>query len=286
MSRTRHLAPFLLLAMATAPALGDAPVSPTVSSNRGSSLHIDQQSPGGEVLRSIPAGAALERFVVANGQGGKLAYVGLTEGDTGGVVFVNDRLAGVLNRRQANAFYSCRGFATANQQYWGKQADAWIATLQQQMQPVSSVHLVFSGGSTLQSIQSIVENPLLGQLKSLLDMGSNPLNIFKTLNKSRQDLKQRAHDEEVTAALAKLQPGDAEANLAAILRPEEVNFLGDDLVMAYPRYSVDFLVQQGRISLLQQPSFLQLSRGQAALFYRPGVTWSSCTPADWPATAA
>lgn len=281
MQHHRYPVLFLLCALAAAPAT--AAGTSTAAGGAGSLL-IDQQSLASEVLRNIPAGAALERFVVANGPAGRLAYVGLTEGDTGGVVFVNDRLAGVVSRRQADAFYSCRGFATANQQYWGKQAGAWVATLQQQMQPASSVQLVFSGKSTLQSIQSIVENPLVGQLKSLLDMGSNPLNIFKTLNKSRQDLKQRAHDEEVTNALARLQPGDEEARLAAILRPEEVNFLGEDLVMAYPRYSVDYLVQQGRISLQQQPSFLQLSRGQAALFYRPGVQWSSCTPADWPAT--
>ncbi|MFC3624564.1 hypothetical protein ACFOKJ_00195 [Vogesella amnigena] len=280
-----HRNPVLLLlcALVAVPASAADPAA-TAASSAGSLL-IDQQSLAGEVLRNIPAGAALERFVVANGPAGRLAYVGLTEGDTGGVVFVNDRLAGVVSRRLADAFYSCRGFATANQQYWGKQAGAWVATLQQQMQPASSVQLVFSGKSALQSIQSIVENPLLGQLKSLLDMGTNPLNIFKTLNKSRQDLKQRAHDDEVTNALAQLQPGDEEARLAAILLPEEVNFLGEDLVMAYPRYSVDYLVQQGRISLQQQPSFLQLSRGQAALFYRPGVQWSSCTPADWPSTA-
>ena len=281
MQHHRHPVLLLLCALLAVPA---SAAGTSTAANSVGSLLIDQQSLAGEVLRNIPAGAALERFVVANGPAGRLAYVGLTEGDTGGVVFVNDRLAGVVSRRQADAFYSCRGFATANQQYWGKQAGAWVATLQQQMQPASSVQLVFSGKSTLQSIQSIVENPLLGQLKSLLDMGSNPLNIFKTLNKSRQDMKQRAHDAEVTAALARLQPGDDEARLAAILRPEEVNFLGEDLVMAYPRYSVDYLVQQGRISLQQQPSFLQLSRGQAALFYRPGVQWSSCTPADWPAT--
>lgn len=280
-----HRYPVLLLLCALVPVPASAAGTAAAAASSAGSLLIDQQSLAGEVLRNIPAGAALERFVVANGPAGRLAYVGLTEGDTGGVVFVNDRLAGVVSRRLADAFYSCRGFATANQQYWGKQAGAWVATLQQQMQPASSVQLVFSGKSALQSIQSIVENPLLGQLKSLLDMGTNPLNIFKTLNKSRQDLKQRAHDEEVTTALARLQPGDEEARLAAILLPEEVNFLGEDLVMAYPRYSVDYLVQQGRISLQQQPSFLQLSRGQAALFYRPGVQWSSCTPADWPSTA-
>lgn len=280
-----HRYPVLLLLCALVAVPASAAGTAAAAASSAGSLLIDQQSLAGEVLRNIPAGAALERFVVANGPAGRLAYVGLTEGDTGGVVFVNDRLAGVVSRRLADAFYSCRGFATANQQYWGKQAGAWVATLQQQMQPASSVQLVFSGKSALQSIQSIVENPLLGQLKSLLDMGTNPLNIFKTLNKSRQDLKQRAHDEEVTTALARLQPGDEEARLAAILLPEEVNFLGEDLVMAYPRYSVDYLVQQGRISLQQQPSFLQLSRGQAALFYRPGVQWSSCTPADWPSTA-
>lgn len=57
------------------------------------------------------------------------AYVGLVEGDVGGVVFLDDRLADTLSRPQAEAFYSCRGFATANQRYWGKDASEWADSL-------------------------------------------------------------------------------------------------------------------------------------------------------------
>ena len=91
----------------------------------------------------------------------------------------------------------------------------------------------------------------------------------------------RPHEDDLIAALGALGSGDAEGKLAGILHPQDVNFLGDDLVMAYPKYSMDFLVQKRHISMLQQPSFLQLSRAQSALFYRLGVQWTRCTPAAW-----
>lgn len=244
-------------------------------------LAIDEKSAGRDVLRAIPAEAAMERFVMKDEKGRQVAYVGLTEGEVGGVVFVDGRLAGTLTRRQAEAFYSCRGFATANQRYWGKDAAEWADSLLAQMKPAGAVELVFSGKSTTQSIKSIVDNPMVGQLKSLIDMGTNPLNVVKTLNRTREDMKDKQREDALIAALGTVEPGDEEGKLAGILRPQDVNFLGDDLVMAYPKYSVDFLVQQGRISMLQQPSFLQLSRGQSALFYRPGVQWTRCTPAGW-----
>ena len=244
-------------------------------------LAIDEKSAGRDVLRAIPAEAAMERFVMKDEKGRQVAYVGLTEGEVGGVVFVDGRLAGTLTRRQAEAFYSCRGFATANQRYWGKDAEEWADSLLAQMKPAGAVELVFSGKSTTQSIKSIVDNPMVGQLKSLIDMGTNPLNVVKTLNRTREDMKDKQREDALIAALGTVEPGDEEGKLAGILRPQDVNFLGDDLVMAYPKYSVDFLVQQGRISMLQQPSFLQLSRGQSALFYRPGVQWTRCTPTGW-----
>lgn len=244
-------------------------------------LAINQNSVGREVLRAISPEAAMERFVLKDEKGRKVAYAGLTEGDVGAVIFLDDRLVGTLSRAQAQAFYSCRGFATANQRYWGKDAPEWADSLLKQMKPVENVELVFSGKSSVQSIRSIVDNQLVGQIKSLIDMGTNPLNIVKALNRIRSDIKDKQREDELIAALGKLEPGDAEEKLAEILRPQDVNFLGDDLVMAYPKYSVDFLVQQGRISMLQQPSFLQLSRAQPALFYRAGVQWSRCTPAEW-----
>lgn len=149
------------------------------------------------------------------------------------------------------------------------------------MRPVGAVELVFSGKSTIQSIKSIIDNQLVVQIKSLINMGNNPLNVVKVLSRMRSDIKDKQREEDLVAALGTLGPGDAAGKLAGILCPQDVNFLGDNLVMAYPKYSVDFLVQQGHISMLQQPSFLQLSRAQPALFYRPGVQWTRCTPAAW-----
>lgn len=270
----------LVLMLALSGGLVGASSLPDAVTGAGKLL-IDESSSGREVLRAIPAEAAIERFVLKEDSGRQVAYVGLTEGDVGGVVFIDGHMAGTLTRKQAEAFYSCRGFATSNRHYWGKDAVQWTDSLLQQMSPGSTVELVFSGKSTMQSIKSIVDNPLLGKIKSLLDIGTNPLNVVKTLNRTREDLKEKQREDALIAALGAVEPGDEESKLAGILQPQDINFIGDDLVMAYPKYSVDFLVQKGRVSLLQQPSFLQLSRGQAALFYRPGVQWTRCTPKDW-----
>jgi len=270
----------LVLMLALLGGLAGAAPLPNAVTGAGKLL-IDANSSGREVLRNIPVEAAMERFVLKDASGRQVAYVGLTEGEVGGVVFIDGHMAGTLTRKQAEAFYSCRGFATSNRNYWGKDAVQWADSLVQQMNPGSTVELVFSGKSTMQSIKSIVDNPVLGQIKSLLDIGTNPLNVVKTLNRTREDFKDRQREDALIAALGAVEPGDDESKLAGILQPQDINFIGDDLVMAYPKYSVDFLVQQGRVSLLQQPSFLQLARGQAALFYRPRVQWTRCTPEAW-----
>ncbi|MGZ3239384.1 MAG: hypothetical protein ACXWJK_03210, partial [Burkholderiaceae bacterium] len=147
--------------------------------------------------------------------------------------------------------------------------------------PATSVQLDFSGVSNVQSIKGIVGNPMVNQVKSLLDMGSNPFNILKTLYTSRDDMKERDAFKKTLEALSALSPGADESHVAAIIRPEDVSFVADGLVMAYPKFSVEFYLSGGIVKVIQQPSFYQLSRTQAALFYAPNAQWALCTPQKW-----
>ena len=45
--------------------------------------------------------------------------------------------------------------------------------------------------------------------------------------------------------------------------------------------SLEFYVAEGQVKLTQQPSFLQLSRQNAAIFYTPRTQWTRCTAQDW-----
>lgn len=245
------------------------------------SLDISDTSTAREVLQSIPPEAALERFELQDDKGRLISYAGLTDGETGGVVFVDKRLVGTLTRAQAQLFYSCRGYVTAVEQHWGVSANAWADALVKVAAPATAVKLTFSGKSTVQSIKSIVENPLVDQVRALVGIGTNPMNIFKTLNKARENIKEQQHDQEMLAALGGMSPGDTEQKLATALRPEAVTFLGNSTVMGYPKYSVEFLVTEAKVHVIQQPSFGQLARDRATLFYQPNVDWSKCTPSQW-----
>jgi hypothetical protein len=143
------------------------------------------------------------------------------------------------------------------------------------------VQLDFSGVSSVQSIKGVVANPMVNQVKSLVDMGSNPFNILKTLYNTRDDLKEREEFKKTQQALSAISPGVEEGRVAAIINPEDVSFVADGLVMAYPKFSVEFYLSGGVVRVIQQPSFYQLSRTQAALFYAPNAQWSLCAPQTW-----
>jgi hypothetical protein len=232
-------------------------------------------------LQSVPPESALERFEVLDQQGRVVSYVAFTDTSYGGLVFVDQKLVGTVSKQDARAFYSCRGYATAAQHHWAKEAPAWVAGLVSGATPANSVQLNFSGLSTTQSIKGIVANPMVNQVKSLVDMGSNPFSIVKTLYTAHGDIKEREEFKKTQLALSAIVPGAEENQVAAIIKPEDVSFVADGLVMAYPKFSVDYYLSGGIVKAIQQPSFHQLARTQAALFYAPKAQWSLCTPQSW-----
>lgn len=245
-------------------------------------LRIDEASKARETLRAIPPEAALERFSLLDAAGRVVAYAGLTDGDIGGVVFVDDKLAGTLARDDAQLFYSCRGFVSAMQQHWARDASAWAASLQAAARPATTATLVFSGKSTVQSIKSVIDNPLVSQVKALAGIGVNPVEIVKTLYKAHGDYRDHERDKQQLRALGEVRPGMSEADLAKALNPEAVTFVdADSLVLAYPRFSVEFFVARGKVQEIQQPAFSQLAKERASLFYLQEVDWSRCTPQQW-----
>lgn len=228
----------------------------------------------------------MERFELQTEDGRRIAYAGLTEGEPAGLVFVEGRLAGTVTRPLAQAFYSCRGYATATQQYWGREAQAWVASLERVMTPVTAVTLDFSGVSAEKSIRNIVDNPLIGQVRTLVDIGTNPLNVVKTLDKARRSYKDREREADQLRALSAVSPGDSERKLSDALKPEALSFVRPGYVMAYPHYSIEFYVAQGRVTLAQQPAFNQLAQAQAAIFYQAEMDWERCDPQRWPVAQA
>ena len=246
-----------------------------------STLAVTDKSVARDVLTAIPQAGLLERFELQDGDGHLISYAGLTEGEPGGLVFVDQKLVGTVSRADTMAFYSCRGYVSAVHKYWGNDAPAWGASLVRAATPATDVHLTFSGKSTSQSIKSIVENPLVGQVKALVDIGTDPLKIVKTLQDARDNYKNHEHDQAVIKSLRTINVGDSEAKLAKVQKPEDVYFLEQGFVLAYPKYTVEFFVSDASIQMIQQPAFHQLAHDQASLFYAPGASWSKCTPVTW-----
>jgi hypothetical protein len=254
---------------------------PTERHFGATSLTVTATSIAREVLQAVPPESAMERFEALDRQGRIVSYVALTDTAFGGVVFVDQKLVGTVSRQDARSFYSCRGYSTAAQSHWAKDAPAWMDGLLSSVTPATSVQLDFSGLSSVQSIKGAAANPMLNQVKSLVDMGSNPLNILKTLYSTRGDMQDREEFKKTQEALSALSPGAEESHVAAIIKPEDVSFVSDGLVMAYPKFSVEFYLSGGIVKVIQQPSFYQLSRTQAALFYAPKAQWALCTPQRW-----
>jgi hypothetical protein len=275
----RHLMslwPVLALsACATSGSLGsDLPSGPVT-------LEVNAQSRARDVLVAVPAGSALERFESRGADGHLLSYIAFTETDTGGLVFVDQKLLGSVSRPVAQAFYSCRGYATARGAPWVEHADEWLQGLRALARPVTQVSLTFSGRSTTQSIQQLVDNPAISQINALISMGTNPLSIFRRLRDANNTEHERQRYEREKAAMLTLSPGSTEAQVAAAAQLQEVGFLPDGLIMAYPTHLVEFYVQQHVVRTIQQPSFYHLAQVRPAAFYTPGMAWAQCTPATW-----
>ncbi|MBR7793532.1 hypothetical protein KDM87_13075 [Undibacterium sp. FT147W] len=251
------------------------------SSAGSKEIRLDTTLNARQIVSAIPAEFLRERFEANDTKGHTIAYMAFTEGDIGGLIFVENKLTAQVSKQDAMAFYSCRGYATAVQHHWAKDADIWAETLLQASVPVSDVDLHFTGKSGLRSIVEVVNDPTLSQVSSLVDMGTNPLSIFRKLSSAWDSSVDRDHFQKTLLRLKNVLTGASEAEVAEIIKPEDVSFVSGGLVMAYPRFSLEYFVSNGVVKVVQQPSFYHLSRTQAALFYAPNVRWELCTPTEW-----
>ena len=245
------------------------------------SLAVDQNSDARYVITAVPAESAMERFEMKDAQGRSIAYVAMTDGDIGALVFVDNKLTATVSKQDALAFYSCRGYTTAIKYHWARDAHAWIESLLASSQPATAANLQFSGKSNWRSIVEVVNNPSLAQIGSLVDIGTNPLGILRKINNARESFAERELFEKTRSRLMDVTTGTSEDRVAEIIKPEDVSFAVGGLVMAYPRFSVEYFVADGAVKVIQQPSFHFISHKQAALFYVPNTKWEQCTPANW-----
>lgn len=270
----------LLLAAFCLGCATDKPAKPERNSG-ATSMRVDGASDGHKVLAEVPAESAMERFEMLDREGRRISYVAFTDTDYGGLLFLDNKIYGTLSKRDARAFYSCRGYTTATHYHWARDALDWIDSLLAAVTPAKSATLDFSGKSTMQSVKEVVSNPVLSDVRSLVAMGTNPFSILSKLSSARSNMVERENFEKTQQALSTLVPGDSEEKVAQIVRPEDVSFTIDGMVMAYPRFSLDFYVNGGVVKVLQQPSFLRLSHLHAAIFYVPNLRWDQCTPHNW-----
>ncbi|MBV2235922.1 MAG: hypothetical protein KUL75_10320 [Sterolibacterium sp.] len=264
-------------------AKADAAETPPERNFNAPSLQVTSDSKAHEVIPAIPLESLMERFETYDAAGRLINYVAFTDTATGGLVFVDGKLFGALSRQHAQAFYICRGHVMGiGKNYWASEAGAWLETLLAHTRQESAVLLEFTGRSTMQSIKAATENPLLGGLKSIIGMGTNPLKVIRTLNSARDQYQASEQFEAEARGLAQLRPGMNEQRLAAVVRPQDLLFVEGGMVLSYPGHRIDYFVASGSIRLIQQPSFYFLSRTNAALFYAPGARWEKCTAGEWP----
>ncbi len=258
------------------------PVSSSNTTSRCSNcLTVDLASNGRQVLGSVPVESAMDRFEMIDPQGRIISYVAFTDTDIGALIFVDQKLYGTLSHHDAQAFYSCRGYASTPPNHWANEAAAWAASLLAHSKPATEVKLEFSGKSTVRSIMEVAESPFLKKLKSLFSMGSNPFSILSSLNTVRGDIEMNDQFDKAHKGLSVISPGMNESRLVEVMRPEDVSFNSGGMVMAYTSHLVEYFVTNGIVEVIQQPSFYYLSRTRATLFYAPNTQWSLCTPLHW-----
>lgn len=244
-------------------------------------ISVERTQDGRQFVTGLSPQFVMERFETRDTQGRTIIYVALTDGDTGGLIFIDNHLSATVSRQDALAFYSCRGYVTAIQQHWAKEAARWADTLLAVAQETHSITLHLTGKSSLRSIIEVVNDPSLSQVGSLIDLGSNPLGIFRKLSSARDTLVEHDNYQKTLQQLTGVTTGTTEEKIAEIIKPEDVSFVNGGLIMAYPRFSLEYFVSNGIVKVVQQPSFHQLSRSQAALFYLPGTKWDQCTLQGW-----
>jgi len=266
--------------LATGCVTGHPTSKPERNFNAGS-LTVGLTSDGHRIIDSVPKESAMDRFEMIDTQGRIISYVAFSDTNTGALLFVNRKLYGTLSHHDAQAFYICRGHATASGNHWGQEASDWSASLLANSKPATEVTLDFSGKSTGQSITEVAESPFLKRLKSLMGLGTNPFGIFNSLSTAKSDLETNRQFDNEQKELNLIQPGMSESRLAGIMKPEDVSFVGGGIVMAYPGHIVEYYVSGGAIKVIQQPSMYYLAKNHAALFYAPDTRWALCTPAHW-----
>lgn len=272
---------FPLLLAHTALALEAKKLVKASDGSEASSLIVDGSDDARQIMDVIPLEALQERIEWQDPQGHTLAYAALAEGKDGALLFIDKKLAGTLTRREAQAFYSCRAYATASGAHWARNAAQWMASLQAASKPAMTVVLQFSGQSTPLSVKEVGSDQTLSQIESLLNIGTNPLGILKKLSAANDSKRERDRLERIANALRAVTLGTTEEKLVEAQKPEEVAYAPDSLVIAWPRFAYEFLVQDGSVRLVQQPSFTSLARSRSALFYVPGAQWQNCTPGGW-----
>lgn len=273
---TTVLASILVVGCATASKQND----PDRNFN-ATNLTVDLVSNGQEVLDTVPAESAMERFEMLDPQGQLISYVAFTDTDIGALVFVDQKLHGTLSHHEAQAFYICRGHASSATSHWASEAADWAASLLANSKPETLVELEFSGKSTAQSIKEVADSPFLKRLKSLFSMGSSPFSIFSSLNSAKNELEENGQFDKVTKGLSLIRPGMSESSMVEVAKPEDVSFVRSGIVMAYPRHLIEYYTSEGVAKVIQRPSFHFLSKTNASLFYAPNTQWALCTPQHW-----
>jgi hypothetical protein len=242
---------------------------------------VTHDTPGRDFIQAVPPEAVLERFDMVEASGRRISYVALTDTEVGGLVFVDNTLLGTISKTHAHAFYSCRGYATSTGRHWAADADAWVVQLLASATPVDEVALYFSGKPVLQSISAVSGHAMVGQLRALMDTGGSPWSVVKSLGRARSRYIANEKYENVLLGLRSVLPGEPESRVAEVARPEDLAFVPGGFLMAYQRFQVEFYLTEGKVKVLQQPSFHQLSRTYAGLFYLANTRWSACTPESW-----
>lgn len=279
-----------LLAMPLATlAAGKKLVRDEADSDR-SSLLVDAGDDAHAILDLVPAEAVMERLEMVDANGRQLAWLALTEGDVGGLVFVDKKLLGTLTRRDALAFYRCRGHVSVASGHWAQDAASWGQALAAAAKPAASVQLSFSGKSTPHSIKEVANIHALSQITSIVDIGTNPFGILRKLNSANDSARERERYENQLRSLRAQVPGNTEAKLVAALAPEQVRYGNAGQILAYPRFAFEFYLVNGQIRLAQQPSFLHLAQIYSPLFFQAGANWALCDAKNfqrvWPESDA